>query len=61
MTLEEAQERRDDLENQPGGEDSITTELLIDKIYADFKIELEEAKAQGFREAIKEMGKVKGV
>ena len=33
----------------------------INKIYADFKIELEDAKAQGFREAIKEMGKVKGV
>ena len=33
---------------------------IIEKIFADFKVELEDAKAQGFREAIKEMGKVKG-
>lgn len=32
---------------------------LLKEVYSDFKIELEEAKAQGFREAIKEMGKVK--
>ncbi len=33
---------------------------LLDEIYADFKAELEDAKAQGFREAVKEMDKVKG-
>ena len=33
----------------------------IIKIYADFSKQLEDAKAQGFREAIKEMGKVKGL
>ena len=30
------------------------------KILDDFEKQLEDAKAQGFREAIKEMGKVKG-
>ena len=34
---------------------------IIEEIYDEFKVELEDAKAQGFREAIKEMGKVKGV
>ncbi len=34
---------------------------LVNKIYDDFEKQLEDAKAQGFREAIKEMGKVKGL
>lgn len=31
---------------------------FVDKIYTDFEKQLEEAKAQGFREAVKEMDKM---
>lgn len=34
--------------------------IAVSTIFDKHKVELEDAKAQGFREAIKEMGKVKG-